>query len=238
MNIALIGYGKMGKTIEQIAIRKGHTIIAIVDKEGPETISDEIWQQCHAVIEFTEPSAAYHNISFCLTKGVPVVSGTTGWLERKPEIEALCKQLNGAFFHATNYSIGVNLFFYINAYAAKLMNNYPEFEVEISEIHHTEKKDSPSGTAITIAQHILKELERKKQWVQVDRPELEDLNIISHREPGVPGTHAINWYNTNERIELKHIAHNRDGFAMGAVFAAEWIVGKKGNFGMADLLGL
>jgi len=237
MRISLIGYGKMGKTIEQIALERGHEISHKIDINNASDLAQITAKTTDVAIEFTTPKNAVSNLKHCLRNGVPVVSGTTGWLEQKPEIEALTEAQHGAFFYASNFSIGVNIFFRINEMLAQMMENYSDYEAKITEIHHTEKKDAPSGTAITLAQGILKNLTRKTNW-KLAPSEVEDaLEITALREPNVPGTHEINYTSEIDTIELKHTAHSRKGFALGAVLAAEWLPNQKGSLGMTDLLG-
>jgi len=238
MNIALVGYGKMGKAIEQIAIDRGHTISAAIGLDNKDEIYSLNSTTTDVVIEFTQPESAYNNIKTCLEQGIPVVSGTTGWLEHQEEIEALCKEKKGAFFYASNFSIGVNLFFSINKTLAKLMNGFQdEYEVNMEEIHHIHKKDAPSGTAITLAEGITENFEKKKGW-QLDNTNSDLIHINAVRENEVPGTHIINYVSEIDQIEIKHEAFSRKGFSTGAVVAAEWIKGKEGIFGMNDLLKL
>lgn len=237
MKLVLIGYGKMGRAVEELALRRGHTILEKTN-DDPATLPASLWKQADAVIEFTQPDSALANVQFLLKQGVAVISGTTGWLEQKPQAEELCRSLNGAFFHSTNFSIGVNLFFRINELAAELMAKHANYDVEITEIHHVEKKDAPSGTAITLADLLIERLQgRKTSWINEasDAPEL--LQINSDRVPHVPGTHMVYYASNIDSIELKHVAHTREGFAAGAVAAAEWIKGRQGCFGMRDMLG-
>ena len=240
MKIALIGYGKMGKTIEQIALSKGHEIVARIDFNDELTI--KTLNNVDVAIEFTQPASAPNNLIKCFDAGVPVVCGTTGWLSDYENIVAQCKDKKGSFFYASNYSLGVNIFFEINKRLAHIMNNYTQYEVSMTEIHHTQKLDAPSGTAITLADDILKNLERKHQWVSIPTSDArpltsEDLVIESKRKDPTPGTHIVQYISEVDTIEISHTAHSRIGFAMGALTAAEWIVGKKGVFGMKDLLG-
>lgn len=233
MNIILLGYGKMGKTIERIAIERGHAISARIDIDNQhefETLKGDV------AIEFSHPDAAFENVKKTLLKGIPVVCGTTGWLNKKSEIEQLCSTHNGAFFYASNYSLGVNIFFKLNEYLANIMNNFKEYDVAMDEVHHTEKKDAPSGTAITLAEGVLKNIQRKKQWVNEDSENPADLTIQSFRIAEVPGTHVVKYASPVDDIEIKHVAHSREGFAKGAVLVAEWIKDKKGILSMDDFL--
>lgn len=231
MKIALLGYGKMGKTIEQIAVARGHEIVLKIDNaETPYdiTIAD-------VAIEFSTPNSAYANISNSLTHKVPVVAGTTGWLSQYNEAVALCKAQQTAFLYASNFSIGVNVFFALNKTLAKLMSGLKEYEVAIEEIHHTQKLDAPSGTAITLAEGIIAETD-KTDW-HLDTAAENEIPIVAKRIDNTPGTHIITYSSEVDTIEIKHTAHNRNGFALGAVMAAEWIVGKQGVFTMSDVLG-
>ncbi|MCS7005772.1 MAG: 4-hydroxy-tetrahydrodipicolinate reductase [Cytophagales bacterium] len=237
--IALIGYGKMGKTIEQIAIERGNTISKIVDIHNQDELVFLSPENTDVAVEFTQPESAVHNISVCLKNGVRVVCGTTGWLEHRPLVEVLCHEYQGGFFYASNFSIGVNIFFNINSLLAKMMNKYPAYKVRIQEIHHIQKKDAPSGTAITLAENIIQQIQRYSSWkLQDSSPAQENqIPIEALRIDEIPGIHTI-WYESDiDAIEIKHTAHNRKGFAYGAVLAAEFMVGKKGIYGMKDLLG-
>lgn len=236
MRIMLIGYGKMGKAIEQIALKRGHTVPVIIDVTNGADLKKITAKEVDAAIEFTQPESAFENIKQCIENGIPVVSGTTGWLEKRPEIETLCKAKGGAFFYASNYSVGVNLFFHLNKYLARIMSKHPEYEVATEEIHHTAKKDAPSGTGITLAEGILENLGRKKKWVNQASSNTEELSIVSKRIDPYPGEHTIVYSSPIDNIEIKHTAHSREGFATGAVMAAEFVAGKKGIFGMEDML--
>jgi len=238
MNIALIGYGKMGKAIEQIALGRGHQISAKIEFSNKEDISLLNPSNTDVAIEFTQPESAFKNIKICLEQGIPVVSGTTGWLAHKEEIEQLCQEKKGAFFYASNFSIGVNLFFSINKKLASLMNDFQsDYEVSMEEIHHIHKLDEPSGTAITLSEGITENFDKKKGW-QLSNEKEELIHINAIREGEVPGTHIINYKSEIDQIEIKHEAFNRKGFSTGAVVAAEWVKGKEGVFGMNDLLKL
>jgi 4-hydroxy-tetrahydrodipicolinate reductase len=232
MKIALLGYGRMGKAIEKIALERGHEIVIRKDVEPVDmdlSIAD-------AAIDFSHPLAAYDNIKDCIDSKVPVVSGTTGWLDKFDEIKAYCEEQDGAFIYASNYSIGVNLFFNLNAYLAKMMGKMKEYDVAMEEIHHIHKLDAPSGTAISLANDILDNSE-KNQW-RIESPQSDDLFINVKREGEVPGTHQVSYTSEIDSIEIKHTAFNRTGFALGAVVAAEWLHKKKGVFNMKDVLGL
>jgi 4-hydroxy-tetrahydrodipicolinate reductase len=238
MKIALIGYGKMGKAIEEIAVAKGHTIVLKIDLSNIEEFTKENLSQADVAIEFTSPHTAFNNVSKCLEYGVPVVCGSTGWLDKWNDVETLCHQQNGTLLYASNFSIGVNLFFELNTYLAKLMSKYNDYNVSLTEIHHTQKKDAPSGTAITLAEQVLANNSIKKNWVNHAATNTAELEIISERIDPAPGTHTIKYASPIDDIEITHTAHNRVGFASGAVLAAEFIHNKKGIFTMKDALGL
>jgi 4-hydroxy-tetrahydrodipicolinate reductase len=237
MKIALIGYGKMGKAIEEIALQKGHTICLTIDLYNLEDLTKENLQKADVAIEFTSPENAANNILQCFDAGVPVVCGTTGWLNNFDKVKDICIEENGSFLYASNFSIGVNIFFELNKKLSELMSKQ-DYKVTIEETHHTQKKDAPSGTAITIAEQIIKELSHKKQWVNQESNNAEDLSIISHRIDPAAGTHAVKYSSDVDNIEIIHTAHNRKGFASGAVLAAEFIKDKKGIFTMRDVLGI
>lgn len=239
MNILLLGYGKMGKVLDRIAQERGHHIVARVDEHNRADLTNLSLAAIDVVIEFSHPDSAFENLKYCLETGFPVVCGTTGWLSKKPEIEQLCQQKQGAFFYASNYSIGVNLFFQLNKQLAQLIRPYQsEYEVLMTEVHHTEKKDAPSGTAITLAEGLIENLNNKENWINQQIAKPTEVPIWSVREGKVPGTHTIKYVSGVDEIEIIHTARSRDGFALGAVIAAEWIAGKKGIFGMNDLLGI
>ncbi len=225
----------MGKTIEGIATKNGHRIAAIIDIHNQESIKNV---KADVAIEFSRPEAAYENVKLCLENNLPVVCGTTGWLDKKSVIEDLCRTRQGTFFYASNFSVGVNIFFKLNAYLAGMMNNFPDYQVLVDEIHHTQKMDAPSGTAITIAEEIIKKLDRKKQWVNATEEQPEQLSILSHRIDPAPGTHSVTYKSVIDDIEIKHTAHTREGFARGALEVAQWIVGekRKGVLSMDDYL--
>lgn len=238
MNIALIGYGKMGKEIEKIALSRGHSIVLKVDKDNADTYTLDELKKADAVIEFSVPHSAVDNIYKCFSAGVPVVVGTTGWLDKLDEVKAKCANSNQTLFYASNYSIGVNLFFKLNEYLAKLMNTYPDYNVTMEEVHHVHKLDAPSGTAITLANQVIEQISDKTKWVNELTSNKHELGIVSKRIDEVPGTHTITYSSEVDDISITHLAHNRKGFALGAVIAAEWIAGKKGVFGMNDMLNL
>jgi 4-hydroxy-tetrahydrodipicolinate reductase len=237
MKIALLGYGKMGKAIEEIAVSRGHRIVLKVSIDNLEDNTIEKISQADVAIEFTGPESAFGNIIRCLDAGVPVVSGSTGWLGRMEEARQYCRQKNGAMLYASNFSVGVNIFFEVNKRLAALMMPHPEYDVQITEIHHTEKKDAPSGTAITLAEQILEKVNRKKGWVNHLSNDESELEILSERTDPAPGTHTIEYRSAIDTITITHTAHNRRGFATGAVLAAEFLAGKKGIYQMADVLG-
>ena len=232
MDIGLFGYGKMGKMIERIAQERGHTIVAKVDVDT----KNVDFTTMDVAIDFSTPEAAFKNISDCLKNGVPIVSGTTGWLSKYDEAVSLCNEKNGGFIYASNFSLGVNIFFELNEYLSKMMSGLEQYKVSMEEIHHTQKLDAPSGTAITLAEGIIKNTDYK-DW-ELDASKNGIIPIRSKREGSVPGTHTVSYESPVDKIEIKHIAHNREGFALGAVIAAEWILGKTGVFSMKDVLNL
>ena len=235
MDIALIGYGKMGKEIEKIALKRGHNISLIVDEN--DNLDLKLLGKVDVAIEFTNPKAAFSNYMKCFEANVPVVSGTTGWLDKFPEIENKCKSEHQTFFYASNFSLGVNLFFELNKHLAQLMKSFGDYDVEIEEIHHLQKLDAPSGTAITIAEHILEHHARKTDWA-LQPTNNQEIKITAKREEDVPGTHIVKYKSDIDTIEIKHQAKNRKGFALGAVLAAEFLKDKKGLYSMQDLLHL
>ena len=233
MKIALLGYGKMGKIIEQIAMQRGHKIVLKIDK------GDNAYdiRKADVAIDFSIPSAAVSNISNCLKNGVPVISGTTGWLNQFDDMVALCKERDGAFIYASNYSLGVNIFFELNKQLAKMMASLKQYNVSMEEIHHTQKLDAPSGTAITLAEGVIENTDYSN-W-ELDKSNSKNtLSIVAKRIEKVPGTHMVNYNSEVDNISISHTAHNRQGFALGAVIAAEWIVGKTGVFTMKDVLNI
>ncbi|MDH6534370.1 4-hydroxy-tetrahydrodipicolinate reductase [Parabacteroides sp. 52] len=235
MKIALIGYGKMGKTIERIALERGHQIVSIIDINNTEDFTSEAFQSADVAIEFTVPATAFDNYMKCFAASVPVVSGTTGWLDRLPIIKEKCEKEGQTFFYASNFSIGVNIFFALNKYLAKIMNNFPNYNASMTETHHIHKLDAPSGTAISLAEDLIAEVERKKRWVLGTEKETTDLSIAAIREGEVPGIHEIVYESDVDSIRIEHDAKSREGFALGAVVAAEFTAGKKGFLGMSDL---
>jgi len=238
MRILLIGYGKMGKTIEQMALAKGHQIAGTIDQDNTEDLQKYTADQVDVAIEFTHPEAAFNNISYCFKNNIPVVVGSTGWLNQYEEAVALCQQQNGAFFYASNYSVGVNLFFHFNAYIASKMQAYKAYQVTLEEVHHLQKVDKPSGTGITTAEGILASYKDLTGWVSDNPEEKSKLNIVSERAPDVVGTHIVTYTSDVDIIELGHVAHSRAGFAEGALMAAEWLQNRKGVYGMKDMLNL
>ncbi len=238
MKIALIGYGKMGKTIEELAEMNNHTIELKIDENTLEDFTEENLRRVDVAIEFSTPDVAFDNIIRCINSGVPVVSGTTGWLHRFDEVIELCKTENGAFFYASNFSLGVNIFFKLNQYLAKMMNKFPEFDISLEETHHIHKLDAPSGTAITLAEDIIKNLQHKKSWVKEIASDVNEIAIKSHRIGENPGLHVVHYDSPIESIEIIHSSKSRIGLAMGALTAASFIIGKSGVFGMDDLLEL
>jgi len=238
MKLALIGYGKMGKAIEEVALQRGHEIILIIDEPNLHDFTKQNIAKADVAIEFTGPHSAYDNVRTCLEFNVPVVSGSTGWIDKLDEMKKKCTEMNGAFIYSSNFSVGVNIFFEINKRLASLMSPHKEYEVILEETHHTTKKDAPSGTAITLAEQILEQVHRKKQWVNELSENTEDLEIISQRIDPAAGTHSVKYSSAVDDIEIIHTAHTRKGFALGAVMAAEFLKDKKGFFSMKDVLNL
>ena len=237
MKIAIIGYGRMGRTIATLAPGMGHEVSQVIERAGQGDWDTGMLAGCDVAIEFTTPDAAPDNILRCLGTGIPVVSGTTGWAHRFPEVAAAALRLNGAFFYASNFSIGVNLCFALNRYLALWMDAHPEYAVEVYETHHIHKKDAPSGTAITLAEGIIAGLNRKSHWAAAPAGDEDVLQVFSFREGEVPGTHEVVYRSATDTITLRHEAHSRTGFARGALLAAAWLPGRQGVFGMEDLLG-
>ena len=238
MKIALIGYGKMGKAIEEIALTKGHEIVLKIGASNTSDFTKENIQKADVAIEFTGPHTAFENISKCIQWAVPVVCGSTGWLDHFEKAKKLCEEEKGCLLYASNFSIGVNLFFEINKQLAALMEPYENYDVSMTETHHTEKKDAPSGTAISLAEQILAQIGRKKKWINGASRETSDLIIRSERIDPAPGTHTISYDSAIDSIEITHTAHTRKGFASGALLAAEFANQKIGIFTMKDVLGL
>jgi 4-hydroxy-tetrahydrodipicolinate reductase len=236
MKIALIGYGKMGREIEKIALDRGHEISLVIDINNVHDLNPENLAKTDAAIDFTTPDAAFDNIMICFKAGVPVVSGTTGWHERLDEVTNYCIKNHQTFFYASNYSLGVNVFFHINKKLAQMMNSFSNYNVSVEEIHHTRKLDAPSGTAITLAGDIIALIDRKSKWELNEETEKQNLKIKAVREDDIPGTHIVTYESDVDYIKIKHVARNRQGFAFGAVLAAEFILGKTGVYTMNDLL--
>lgn len=242
MKIAILGYGKMGRIIEQFAFERGHEVVLKVNVDNTDDLTIANLRLADVAIDFSTPDSVLSNIELCFEANVPVVVGTTGWYAKLQEVKDRCEAGNNTLLYASNFSVGVNVFFFVNKVLAKIMNRYPQYEVQVEEIHHTEKLDSPSGTAMTIAEGILVELDRKTEWVNelidsndevIAKP--DQLLIESHRIEDVPGTHTVIYSSEVDTIEFKHKAHNRAGFALGAVIAAEWLENKKGFFNITDM---
>ena len=238
MNLALIGYGKMGREIEKSAIEKGHDIILKIDKGNRHELDSAEFRSADVAIEFTTPETAFENIRACFIAGVPVVCGTTGWTDRMDEAERLCSENGQAFFYASNFSIGVNILFRLNRWLAGAMNKFPEYEVEASEVHHIHKKDAPSGTAIKLAEEIISGIDRKTGWENGPVGGADKFSVLSERTGEVPGDHTVRYISGSDILEIKHRSLTRRGFASGAIMAAEYIKGKKGVFKMDDLLNI
>jgi 4-hydroxy-tetrahydrodipicolinate reductase len=244
MKIALLGYGKMGKMIESIAIDRGHEIVLIIDQNNADELATEQLKKADVAIEFSTPDAVLNNISACINANTPIIVGTTGWYGHLQDVKNKCLDADATVMYGSNFSVGVNIFFQISQQAAKMMNKFADqYDVALEEIHHIHKLDSPSGTAITIAEDIIQEFDTKKEWVDVNPTEAidvtmlkpEHLIITSYREGEVPGTHSVIYDSDVDRIELKHEAHGRQGFALGAVIAAEWLANKKGFYSVKDM---
>jgi 4-hydroxy-tetrahydrodipicolinate reductase len=238
MKVALVGYGKMGKAIEEILLKKGHEVILAIDMDNQHELTAASIAKADVAIEFTSPHSAFNNVMQLLQLNIPVVCGSTGWLGKWSEVEALCKKQNGSLLYASNFSVGVNVFFEINKRLAELMAPHADYNVSIEEIHHTQKKDAPSGTAVTLAEQVLQKITTKKKWVNYATTNPAELEILSERVDPAPGTHTVLYSSAIDDIEIIHTAHNRTGFATGAVLAAEYVKDKKGIFSMKDVLGL
>jgi 4-hydroxy-tetrahydrodipicolinate reductase len=238
MNIALIGYGKMGQAIEQIALERNHTIGLKIDLANIEDFNADNLSKCDVAIEFTSPHTAYNNVITCLTHKIPTICGSTGWNDKILEAEAICKANNTALLVASNFSLGVNLFFEFNKKLATIMNGRNDYNITLEEIHHTQKRDAPSGTAITLAEQVIEANTAKTKWVLGNTTAANELPIVSKRIDPAPGTHIITYSSPIDDIEIKHTAHSRTGFALGAVVAAEYICNKQGVFSMKDVLGI
>ena len=238
MRIAIIGYGKMGRTIEKLAEAKGHEIVLKIGIDNLDDFTKSNLQKADVAIEFSRPESAFENVKKCLGAGVPVVCGTTAWLEKLIEAKKIAEQEKVGFIYASNFSVGVNIFFAINRHLAKMMNPHADYNISMEEIHHTQKLDAPSGTAITLAEGVLSEIDRKNNWEKEEQTAPNKIAIASKRIDKVPGTHSVIYDSKIDSIEIKHTAHSREGFASGAILAAEWIVGKEGFFEMKDVLGI
>jgi 4-hydroxy-tetrahydrodipicolinate reductase len=236
MKIALIGYGKMGKEIEKVAISRGHEIVSRIDLHTSDSFNDPAFKSADVAIEFTTPESAFNNYLKCFENNIPVVSGTTGWLNKLDIIKKMCNDEGQTFFYASNFSVGVNIFFELNRQLARIMNKVSDYDVSMEEVHHTQKLDAPSGTAITLAEDIIKEIDRKTKWVNEPANNPEELSIISRREGAVPGIHTVKYDSEVDEIVIHHSAKSRKGFALGAVLAAEFTQNNKGFLGMQDLL--
>lgn len=238
MKIALIGYGKMGHEIEKIALERGHEVVCIIDMHEEEKFDSPAFRSAEVAIEFTAPDSALQNYRRAFAVGVPVVSGTTGWLEHLPEIREACANEGKTFFYASNFSLGVNIFFALNNHLAKLMNQFSIYDVRMEETHHIHKLDAPSGTAITLAEGIVAQLDRKEKWVLGGEGRKEELTITSIREGEVPGIHSVIYESEDDSIRITHEARSRRGLALGALLAAEFTKGKQGFLEMNDMLGI
>jgi 4-hydroxy-tetrahydrodipicolinate reductase len=236
MKIALIGYGKMGKAIEEIGLSKGHEFPLKINGGNLDEFTNESLEGIDVAIEFTTPDTAFANLRKLFENKIPTVCGTTAWLDKKTEAESICKQNETAFLYASNFSVGVNIFFEVNKQLAQIMNDYPDYNPSLEEIHHTAKLDAPSGTAVTLAEGLLEKLNRKLKWTNAETQDVETLSIISKREDPAPGTHSITYASDIDSIEIKHTAHSRKGFASGALLAAEFLANKQGIFSMKDVL--
>jgi 4-hydroxy-tetrahydrodipicolinate reductase len=238
MKIALLGYGKMGKEIEAMALSRHHEIVLKIDAFNLDQFTPENLSRADVAIDFSTPDSAFSNIMKCFEAGVPVVCGTTGWLSRFDEVKKKCADLNQAFFYASNFSVGMNIFFALNKYLARLMNPVTDYDVSIREIHHVHKLDAPSGTAITLAMDLIAKMDRKKKWELNQSGDPAALKITAVREDEVPGTHVVTYESEVDSIEITHLAKNRRGLALGAILAAEFINGKKGVYSMQDMMDL
>jgi 4-hydroxy-tetrahydrodipicolinate reductase len=236
MKIALIGYGKMGKTIERIARERDHEIVSVIDVDNLDDFDSEAFKSADIAIEFTNPEVAINNYRRAFASGVAVVSGTTGWTGKLPELKKEVEESSNTLFWSSNFSLGMNIFMAVNKYLATIMNQFPNYNVEITEVHHTQKLDAPSGTAITLAEEILEKIDRKSSWVKEIQTKPEEIAIKSIREGEVPGIHTIRYESEVDSIEITHDAKSREGLALGAVIAAEFTVGKKGFLGMEDMM--
>ena len=235
MKVAIIGYGKMGHEIEQVLLQRGHSVTLIIDQDNAHDLCAEKLAEVDVAIEFTTPATAYTNVRTCIECGTPVVSGTTGWHDRLEELQILCREKNSTMIWSSNYSLGVNITFRLNRYLAELMNRFDAYNIDIEEIHHTQKKDAPSGTAISLANDIIARVERKQKWVNEATDEGDAIAITSLREGTVPGTHTVTYTSEDDKIEIKHTLFSRRALALGAVVAAEFVAPRKGVFTIDDL---
>ncbi len=238
MKIALLGYGRMGKAIERFALEKGHEVVLKIGKENQAELTSANLSKADVAIDFSYPNSAEYHIRLCIDSGIPIVSGTTGWIDGLKRMNQYCEVQNGAFLYASNFSIGMNIFFVINEELAGIMNRQTQYDVRMEEIHHVHKLDSPSGTGITLANQIIEKLERKTAWIESENAKEDEIAIHATRYKETPGTHGVTYTSKIDDIEIRHTAHSRDGFATGALMAAEWLVGRKGIFTMRDVLGL
>lgn len=238
MDLALIGYGRMGRAVEKAALGRGHRVVLRIDKDNASELDEGAARKVDAAVEFTGPDSAFGNVMRCLALGVPVVCGSTGWLDRYDLAVAECKARDGGFLYASNFSVGVNIIFSLNRQLARLMAGHPEYRVGITEVHHTRKLDAPSGTALTLAGQILAEIPRVEGWVEGETDDPKSIGIVSERRDPFPGLHRVSYRSAIDDIELVHNAHSREGFALGAVLAAEYISRRKGVFEMSDVLGI
>lgn len=238
MKIALLGYGKMGREIEKVAIERQHQIVLRIDIDNQHELTNQNLQKADVIVDFSTPSSAFGNILKCFEAGVPVVCGTTGWLDKTEEVKKECQRMNGTLFYGSNFSLGVNIFFAVNRYLSAIMNNATGYDVTIKEIHHIHKLDAPSGTAISLANDVIDSYSGKKRWEMNKDTDGNTLNITSEREGEVPGTHIITWDSSVDRIEIMHESKSRRGLALGAVLAAEFVKEKKGVYTMSDLIRL
>ena len=238
MKIAIIGYGKMGHMVEEIATDRGHEIVLKINIENTQDFTQENISKADVAIEFTGPDSAFDDVKKCLEYGIPVVSGSTGWNDHLPVVKKICLDKNGSFLHTSNFSIGVNIFFELNKHLAKLMAQNQDYSVSLKEVHHTQKKDAPSGTAVTLAEQIIQNIPAKTSWVNHESTSPVEIGIVSERVDPAPGTHYVKYSSEIDDIEIIHTAHSRKGFALGAVLAAEYIHDKRGIFTMADVLKL
>jgi 4-hydroxy-tetrahydrodipicolinate reductase len=238
MKVALLGYGKMGKEIEKVLLQRGHTVVLIVDTSSREMIQAQDLSVADIAIEFSVPSSAVENIRLCFSADLPIVVGTTGWFDELNEVKKLCDNAKQSLLYASNFSIGVNLFFEVNKVLAKYMNLQADYSINMKEIHHLQKKDAPSGTAITLANDIVNAIDRKTSWVNRKTQNDKELEVLSERKSDVPGTHEVVYASEIDELLIKHTAHSRRGFAMGAVLAAEWLADKKGVYTMSDVINV